>query len=128
MRSSHESLPANKSADPFKRLHYMHALTHIWSNFDHKGQLSLGLFCPYLDMHPYYVCPVFTLCKQRHWVHLHIISALTSCALPLQTHVCTVDTSVLLPEPTCRSLLRMRPMAGKEPSPCWCLMSQDLAA
>lgn len=37
-------------------------------------------------------------------------------------------TSVMIPEPTCRSLLRMRPLAGKEPSPCWCLMSQDLAA
>lgn len=29
---------------------------------------------------------------------------------------------------TCRSLLRMRPIAGKEPSPRWYLMSHDLAA
>lgn len=30
--------------------------------------------------------------------------------------------------PTCRSLFRMRPIAGKKPSSLWCLMSQDLAA
>lgn len=44
------------------------------------------------------------------------------------THLWYRPTSKMLPEPTCRSLLRMRPMAGKEPSACWCLMSQDLAA
>lgn len=29
---------------------------------------------------------------------------------------------------TWRSLLRMRPIGGKDPSSCWCLMSQDFAA
>lgn len=92
------------------------------------GKLRLQVHCFPLHACKIQAASAIRNAKSVHWGYLkkQSVVSVSSCFVIGRT-LNSVNLHRSYPS-TCRSLFRIRPTAGKEPSSRWCLMSHDLAA